>query len=640
MTHHAELRSERGIALVVVLLVVMAIAAIAAGAALLGSSTSLISIFHSRMSVMEEAADAGLEEARSAVNASPKTVYPDTGYYTLENGVAVYTASGALIPNIKRWTYVGPIGIATGQFGVYGSAVTVVQNAQGDRVVRRGEIYQESFAKFAYFTNVEGAIQFGSGDQLFGPVFSNDNISINSGGATFWGPIATHGTISGKTNGVFKQGYTENAPAIAFPQTADLSKLQTQAAFGNTAIVGNTSGNAGQATTRIEFVAVDLNGDGKTDGVDEGFMKVYQVKKTPVANYAGWVVADTGGYGTAGTAIPYAGASNGIKKSRNCGHVATTGAPQHAYFKTFAHHKQGNSTAQDSVTWALTHGTQLSCYLGGSDILNDSIPGSAVHGKFLGGVTSTAGVCSPANSCDSIGNWLPWTGTVASSVTAARAAIGDAAYLWPISRALNANFKGVIFVTGKVAVSGTLRGQITLAATDNIVIADDIKYATDPGAGVPCGSVNRDMLGLFSGTDVVIADNLINDPIPPISGGAATTWDATGGDEFLQGVVLALSNFTVENYDQGSTTAEPCGALAKGRGCLYLTGGVIQLQRGAVGTASGTGNLKRYSYDACAGTNPPPYFPTTGHFARGHYYEVEPTGFNIAAYWPLLVPNH
>mgnify|MGYP001199781383 CR=1 FL=1 len=98
MTHHAELRSERGIALVVVLLVVLAIAAIAAGAALLGSSTNLISIFHSRMSVMEEAADAGLEEARSAVNASPKTVYPDTGYYVLENGVAVYNAAGTAIP--------------------------------------------------------------------------------------------------------------------------------------------------------------------------------------------------------------------------------------------------------------------------------------------------------------------------------------------------------------------------------------------------------------------------------------------------------------------------------------------------------------------------------------------------------------
>jgi hypothetical protein len=147
------------------------------------------------------------------------------------------------------------------------------------------------------------------------------------------------------------------------------------------------------------------------------------------------------------------------------------------------------------------------------------------------------------------------------------------------------------------------------------------------------------MLGVFSGTDVVIADNLINNPIPPTSGGTARTWDDTG-DEFVQGVVLALSNFTVENYDLGTKTAEPCGTSSWGRGCLYLTGGVIQQQRGPVGTGGGTGNMKRYSYDACAATNPPPYFPTTGHFAAGHYYEIEPTGFNIATYWPLLVPNH
>jgi hypothetical protein len=321
-------------------------------------------------------------------------------------------------------------------------------------------------------------------------------------------------------------------------------------------------------------------------------------------------------------------------------------AQRHAYFKTFAHHKQGNVSAQDSVTWALTNGSGFRCYLGGSDILNDSIPGTNDHGRFLGGVTSTAGVCNPLNQCDSIGNWLPWPGPVAASLVAKRNCLpqslvlcpGDAAYLWPINRTLNPNFKGVIFVTGKVAISGVLRGQITLAATDNIVIADDVTYATNPGLAIPCNSVNRDMLGLFSGTDIVVADNLIDNPYPPISGGANRTWDDTP-EETIHGVILALSNFTVENYDQPPTNVEACGTTNKGRGCLALTGGVIQLQRGAVGTGGGTGNLKQYSYDACAATNPPPYFPTTGHFAAGHYYEIEPTGFNIATYWPLLTPS-
>ncbi len=35
---------------------------------------------------------------------------------------------------------------------------------------------------------------------------------------------------------------------------------------------------------------------------------------------------------------------------------------------------------------------------------------------------------------------------------------------------------------------------------------------------------------------------------------------------------------------------------------------------------------------------PAPYFPTTGHFARGHYYEVDPVGFDVAQYYQMLTP--
>jgi hypothetical protein len=599
-------RSERGIALVVVLLVVLAVAAIAAGAALLSSNTSLIDRYHTRLSVLETVADAGLEEVRSAVNAN-KTIYPDTGYRTIESGVAVYTASGAVIPNVKRWTYLGPIGVTSGQYGVFGSVVAVVQDAQGNRVVRRSEIFQESFAKFAYFTHVEGSIVFAAGDQLFGPVHSNDVINIGSGspGPTFWGPIVTAKTISNRANGIYKQGYTENGPVIPFPATADLSKLQSQAAAGNMAFVSTTSGTQGQATTRIEFVARDLNADGDSTDDNEGFIKVYQANI--VAN-AWWVVADT---------ILYAGTTNlsGVRNSPNCGHIYTAVGGNHIAggFVTFASHLvawAGNDSKTNAPSQSGAGVPMRRCYLGGSDSLNTPKVFTVNDGR---------------------GHWLPWPGVISPLIPA----WPDRAYLWPISRSLNPNFKGVIYVTGKVAISGKLRGQVTLAASDNIIIPDDITYMTNPGSTVQCNSSARDMLGLFSGTDVVIADNLINDPIPPVSGGVNVTWDETT-DEFVHAVVLALSNFTVESYNTGPTNFEKCGTTNWGRGCLFLTGGIIQYQRGAVGTTGGTGNLKRYSYDACASVNPPPYFPTTGHFARAHYYEVEPTGFNITTFWPLL----
>jgi hypothetical protein len=70
-----------------------------------------------------------------------------------------------------------------------------------------------------------------------------------------------------------------------------------------------------------------------------------------------------------------------------------------------------------------------------------------------------------------------------------------------------------------------------------------------------------------------------------------------------------------------------------------VTGGVIQASRGAVGLTSGEGYVKRYQYDQCGANNPPPYFPTTGHFVRGHYYEVDPTSFDVNSYWSLLVPK-
>ncbi|HSD33687.1 MAG TPA: hypothetical protein VLB49_17360 [Gemmatimonadales bacterium] len=596
--------NERGIALVVVLLVVLAVAAIVGGAALLGSGAALISRHDARQSVLETAADAGLEEARSRINGAravgDTTVYPDSGFRALETAATVFDAAGTPIPNVTRWLYVGPSGVTTGQYGVFGSIVAVTQDAQGDRVIRRNDVFQESFSKYAYFTTVEGNIYFGNGDQIFGPVHSDDDLHIAPTGATFHGPVSTAQVIQGRAFGVYKQGFKEHAPFIAMPTTADLSKLRTQAQIGGTAITSTTFGNPGQATTRIEFVAVDLDGDNDSTDVDEGFMKVYQVNSP---GNVWWVVADT--FRWAGTGI-----TNGVRNSPNCGHLYDGSGTNHGgQFVTFANHLTAWSGA-DSKSNAPGIGA-VRCFLGGADSLNDGVEFRHV---------------------DSLGAWLPWSGSVDPRLTALLGL--EASYLWPINRALNPNFKGVIYVDGKVAVSGKLRGRVTVAATDNIVIADDITYVTNPGT-VNCA----DILGLFSGKAVVMADNLINDPIPWLTNKPATHWDADSWDESIDGFVLALDMFTTQHYNEGSKSAEPCGGKAAGRGCLFLSGGVIQTNRGPVGFTSGEGYVKRYAYDRCGATDPPPYFPTTGHFVPGHSYEVDPTGFDINAYWKLLTPQ-
>jgi hypothetical protein len=596
------IRSERGIALITVLMIAMVVAVISVSAALVSSNAKLINAYGDRQSKLEAAADAGIDLVRSQINGN-KALYPDTGgYRVFENGVAVYDASGAVIPGLSRWLYAGPTGNHTGQYGVFGSVVSIVQDNTGNKVVRRGEIVQESFAKYAYFTNLEGSIVFGGGDQIWGPVHSNDQIKINNSTPVpqviFHGTVETASTITNKTKGQFDQGYTENAPTIPMPGTADLSKLRTQAQIGGTAFVGNSNGAAGQATTRIEFIAIDI------DGVKEGFIRVYQS-----TDYA-YVVASRPG--------------SSLQTSKNCGHWGGANSKHNNTFALASAHTggSGSETASQWGTWqnSLTTANYKRCYLGGSDsLLNKS-------------------VTTPIPL-----NWTAWTPTDAYGGYVARpgaaytnavlAARADQQYLFALTRTLNPNFKGVIFVDGKVAVSGQVRGKLTMAATDNIIIADDIKYVNDPGAGT-C----LDILGLFSGTDVVVADNSINAPVQPTGSGSYYTYDETR-DEYIHGVVLALDNFTVENYNSGSSSDEPCGTTAWGRGCLYLSGGIIQVSRGAVGTTGGTGYLKRYSYDQCAAGNPPPYFPTTGHFNRGRYYEVDPTNFSVSKYYDLLTPN-
>lgn len=601
-----RLRSRRGIALIVVLLIALAVAAIASGATFLSLNTSLVSTYHSRLSVLESVADAGLEQGRSALNGID-SLYPDSGYVTYENGITPTDASGASIAGVSRWTYLGPTGNTSGQFGVFGSVVSVVQDSKGNRVVRRLEVFQESFAKYAYFTDVEGSIVFGVNDVLYGPVHSNDGITMQTGspGATFWGRLKTASTITNRSSGNYNAGYEENAPAIPFPEVADLNRLLAQATLGGTNFTSSTAGGTGQASMRIEFIALDLNADGDSTDADEGFMKIYNVANT--AN-SWFVTADTtGNFG-----------SIGLSQSANCGHTLASGTGNHATFRTFRRHT-GASNSSDQRPWAPNNGQNRNCYLGGSNILNDwTIPA----GSFL--------------PVDSLGSWRAWTGVTDARVLAVRPA--DALYLWPISRLLNPNFKGVIHVTGKVAISGKVRGQITLAATNDIMIADNLTYVTNPGGTTPCNSAVRDMLGLFSGTDVIMADNLINSPQRTTTSGAYRTWNTRGGDEYVHAVVLALSNFTVENYNQDPQDVEDCQGANDARGCLFLTGGIIQYQRGPVGQTNGRGYIKRYQYDACAGANPPPYFPTTGHFVRGHYFEIDPVNFAIATYWPLLVP--
>lgn len=587
MQHSARiqqrLRNRRGIALVVVILLILAVAAITLAAGMTSLNVSIVQRQSERAVVLENVAFAGLEEARSRLNGDA-ALYPDSAFVVIDDSVEVRDASGTVIPNVRRWVYAGPTGITSGQYGILGSIVAVTADNVGNRIVRRMEVKQESFARFAYFTDFEdpNTIRFGGGDQLFGPVHSNASIGIWSSGATFWNEVSTAQTIIDPQYGTFAEGYQQNVPQIPMPQVQELTALQAQATAGSTFITGDLLGSPGGATVRIEFIAIDLNGDGNTTDADEGFFRVYRGVDPA------FVTARVPG--------------GGMRASRNCGDFQ---GPHNGTFSPAAAHP---TNGVHSYVASLNNVTRR-CFLGGDPALTNGWQAVTADGQ-----------------------WLAWTGAVDPRLTA----LGrpDATFLFPLSRALNPNFKGVIYVNGNVALSGVLRGRVTVVSSGEISIVDDLTYATDPGAGT-CA----DILGILSANDIVMSNNTINAPWRPATGNNYRTYDDTK-DEFVHAILLALNQFRVDAHDTGPTNEEDCESTNWGRGCLYLTGGVIQRTRGAVGTGGGTGNLKRYSYDACAATDPPPYFPTTGHFIRNRIYDINPVGFGVNAFFAALTPGN
>ena len=161
---------------------------------------------------------------------------------------------------------------------------------------------------------------------------------------------------------------------------------------------------------------------------------------------------------------------------------------------------------------------------------------------------------------------------------------------------------GVIYVQGLAEVEGKIKGQVTLGSNGDIRIMDNIVYNTDPRTD----PTSSDLLGLVSDKNVIMWN---------------TTANLDTADETVMAAIMALNtSWTVQSYNSGSP-----------RGKLIVYGGIIQKQRGAVGTfnsGSGaivTGYEKAYSYDPRLMDNPPPAFPTTGQVEKVAWTEMDPS---------------
>jgi len=619
---------ERGMALLMALLLALVVTSLAVGAIMLSGSTNLIGRYHIKDAEMRAAADAALESARDTLNGTA-TILPATGFVTLQNAAPVLDASGAVVPGYNRSVFAGKSGATTGQFGVFASAIVRIDDAAGRAVVvRRGELSQESFAKFARFDDITtSSVVFRNGIQVFGPIHTNGVLYVGSSPgqpATFHGPATTANTINSPANGVFRVGYRENVARVNMPTPAALATLNSYASVGNTSLTGGAVGTTiYNPSVRIEFVPVDVNGDGDFTDENEGFMRVYRASGATAAhlNYV--------------TARKWNTGSDPNATSPNCGDATDgtflTAAAHTAASPTPSAHRHSATSTLNSQRASLNDATRR-CYLGGDP-------------RLTGGwqVTTPA----PGN----YGAWVKWPGYGAGSGPstldnkAIHPGVGGGTtgttmkdYLWPINRPFNPNFKGVVYVSGSVGVGGVLRGQVTVATTGNIMLADDVTYVTSPGSIPDCdrsGAGFADILGLLTPQFFMLEDNNVNSPFLNGTPTYVKGYDESA-DETVHGAVLTLNSVLSEALGTGSNNAETCAGGPIGRGCFNMVGAAIQGTNAARMQSSGggaTGWNPQWTYDRCDGMKPPPYFPTTGRYYKNRYYEIDPAGFSVAAWF-------
>lgn len=147
-----------------------------------------------------------------------------------------------------------------------------------------------------------------------------------------------------------------------------------------------------------------------------------------------------------------------------------------------------------------------------------------------------------------------------------------------------------LFITGgDLTVSGTLNGSLTMGTDRDIVIADNTVYHDDPRVN----SDSQDSLGLIAERDVLVSK------------------DAPYNVEVNASVMALGDSFQVERWWVGPA-----------KGTLTVYGGIIQKNRGPVGTFNPatnqrvSGYSKDYQHDSRLGENPPPYYPTTGDYVK------------------------
>lgn len=147
-----------------------------------------------------------------------------------------------------------------------------------------------------------------------------------------------------------------------------------------------------------------------------------------------------------------------------------------------------------------------------------------------------------------------------------------------------------------ITISYIIGGQYTVHSEDDIWIDGDIRYNKDPAEY----SDSSDLLGIVSEKEVIIDED-------------AHRHEGYSDLTIHESIMALDKSFSAEDYNRGS-----------GRVDLNLLGGIVQQQRGPMGTFSNgsiqSGFNKQYEYDERLLKMNPPSFPRESFFSIVHWH--------------------
>jgi hypothetical protein len=642
--------ARSGSAVFLVLIVTVALAALAGSAVLLTSGGQLVTNYHDQERDLLYAGQAALQDGISDLNNNPFAL-PSTGYVQIASNATLTAADGTLVPNVVFDLYAGPTGSATKQQGRFVTVVAVAKDTLRHRqFVRRVELNQESFARFAYFSENENGICFGSNDRLNGPVFSDDVISTCGAPqkADFMDSVWTPQSFNNGDPPIdtLYDGWTKVAKPLTLPSTAKLNTLFSIAAGAHTEFFtpNVATDSTASVLSRIEFDAYTVNGNPDSTSPGSGYVKFYQVdlaKAFMPAPVGTWTVAQRD---SVGVGYLRSGITRG-HDANNCGeyrYVRDDNGNLEWEFFPIAVHKTAwyNAIvfdATDATVPALMRTQNINettvvgtykpddtisvvgmaknparngstsnpprCFAGGDPNLAPSERDSTADAPMRVGAkwsaqnwtygrrggtdtTFTGGDVSDPSHPSRMGHWLPWPGATPGAFTAAFKATHPD---WAYLFPIDTTYNKPF--RGVLAVHGSVAVSGTVNGHITVYSDGSVGIVDNLRLTNDADTTCEHLMGIVAGVDILAMDNGVN--VPAGDSSIRTQMRNGSSDLWVESTVMALKSWGAEGLvaDPGITLVkleQPCTGQNYARGCIHVQGSIIQNTRQGINGGNGT----------------------------------------------------